>query len=912
MRVVGREAETAALAALVPSIDGPSRVYELHGAAGVGKSTMLDAFAAQALDSGARVLRCRPTRTESHLAYAGLSDLLAPVPDLSMLSPVLRTALDVALLRSAPDPSASGDGSVALDARVVGSACVGVWEALCQQQPLALIIDDVQWLDAASAAALAFSVRRLPAAGVAVLCGRRSGETGPQLATEGTELLPLGADAVMTLLNVRDDVRAARLTARQMRNIVEGSGGNPFFALELAREAVRRGTSSSTLVVPRSVEDALAIRFDALPGNVVDALVAVALLAKPDLAVVRRLEATAAIAQAEREDIVDTASGRVVFRHPLLASAVLGRCTPSALRLVHRSLVDLVDDPVQSARHAALAAEEPSAALAAELEDASRSLIRRGAIEHAAEFAVLAARLSPLDSADRHGRFVTAAHLAFQSGDGKLAEELLAETSDSAADAPTRVRELLVRTKVGFSTGVNSAAFARQALELCTTDVERVEVHSILARVEYDNFDLAYEHAQEAHRLAQGVALSPAERVSVAVASAGAKFMTGGGLDRAMFEEAMALERLAPGYVGDSAEATFAVLLKTADELDESREMLLRMLRTNDDDGAVPFVLSHLPQLELWSGNWPAAEEYAHQHLEAAIRTGQHEQAVQARNNLVVIDVWRGDTTTVAATVEESLRNAVEAADAWNERSALGLLGLIALNEGDAEAAVRHLARWEELSEQMGLRDPGYSRMQPDYVEALVATGRLDEAAKYASAMLAMGQRLGRAGCIARAQRVSALVCAAQGNRDAAVELAQAAVAGLALTPLVVDHARAQLTLGQVHRRFKEKSAARTALSAALAEFERLGAQRLAERARQDLARVGLRAPASDSLTETERRVAMLAATGRTVRHIGDELFISPKTVEANLTRVYRKLGLSGRAELARWAAEAERAPSPR
>jgi DNA-binding CsgD family transcriptional regulator len=545
------------------------------------------------------------------------------------------------------------------------------------------------------------------------------------------------------------------------------------------------------------------------------------------------------------------------------------------------------------------------------LAEVASSLAARGAVEHAAEFAALAAQITPLTSSERRGRYVDAAHLAFQSGGGDAAQRLLAEVDRSVPEPSIRVREMLVRAKVEFSIGSAAAAqaHAREALGRCTTDAERIEVHSILGRVSYDNFDRAAEHASEADRLAAQADVSDAVRASVLVARATATLMAGGGLDRRLHERAIELERTTSGYAPDSAFASLAVLLKIVDELDESRSMLQEILRRNEDDGALPFVLSHLPQLELWTGNWDAAEEYAQRHLEAALRTGQHDQVLQAHNNLTVIDIYRGHVADAAVRAEQIRQAGVDEGDEWTERNGLGLLGLIALAEGNAERAAQLLGRWHELAERMALREPGYCRMQADYVEALVATGRLDEAAEFAAMMQANATRLCRPSLLAGAARVQALIAAANGDRDGAVRLAQAAVRQFAATPLVVELARAHLTLGQIHRRFKEKSAARTALSDALEVFERLGAERFAERARQDLARIGLRAPASDSLTETERRVAELAAKGRTVRQVGDELFISPKTVEANLTRVYRKLGLSGRAELATWVANSGARP---
>jgi DNA-binding CsgD family transcriptional regulator len=393
-------------------------------------------------------------------------------------------------------------------------------------------------------------------------------------------------------------------------------------------------------------------------------------------------------------------------------------------------------------------------------------------------------------------------------------------------------------------------------------------------------------------------------------ACANAHMMSGGGLMRSMYERAMVLERDRPAFASESSYGSLAVMLKTIDHLDEAREMLLTILRSDADDGAVPFVLSHLPQLELWAGNWDLAEEYAHQHLDAALRTGQHDQTAQAMYNLAFLDVHRGDAANPERVGVEMMGAGVASGSLWTERNGAALVGLSAISRGDAAAAVTSLGRWADISAQIGLREPGYCRLLADLVEALVATGDLHRAETVVATMTEAATRLDRATALATARRVGALVAAAQGDHVRAVDLATAAVAVHSTSPLVFEHARALLTLGQVHRRFREKSAARRALESALDEFVRLGADGLAERTRLDLARIGLRPPARSDLTETERRVARAAATGRTVRQVGDELFISPKTVEANLTRVYRKLGIGGRAELAAWVAAGE--PIPR
>lgn len=710
----------------------------------------------------------------------------------------------------------------------------------------------------------------------------------------------------MTLLTERAGEDRRHLNGRELRTIIEVADGNPLFAIELARHATQFAPSTDgSLAIPASLDAVIADRFQQLAPDVVEALAAMAMLARPDLAAVNALGLTSAIGDAEREGILDTADGRVSFTHPLFAAAALHRTTSTVRRVLHQRLAAATTDPYEQLRHSAHASERRDGALASQLAEHADDLANRGAREQAADFAVLAAKLTPADHPQRHDRCVKAARLSFQRGEADLALQMLADLIGTDPTPQSRVRELLVRTTIEFSLGsaVTARAHAEEALQYCTTDVERVEVHSILARVSYDNFDVSTQHATIAMELAEQCDVPRSVLASVLAARAGEAFSAGHGLDRELFQRAIELENDTNLFSADSAYSSFAVLLKVADELDESRSMLLAVLRNNEDEGSLPFALSHLPQLELWTGNWDAAEDYGQRHLDAALRTGQHDQATQARNNLALIDIHRGDVAGAAVLAEAVRAAGRELGDVWTERNGLGLLGMAALAEGDAPRAVELLRRWHELAEQMALREPGYRRQLGDLVEALVATGNLDEATDYAAEMRASAERLPRPSLRAGACRAEALVAAARGDRDRAVQRAEEAVVVHAATPLVVEHARSMLTLGQIHRRFKEKAAAKVQLEAALAVFDRLGAERWAERTRQDLARIGLRTTHSTALTETELRVARLAATGRTVRQVGDELFISPKTVEANLTRVYRKLGLTGRAELATWAA---------
>ena len=903
--LVGRSAELARLHELIESCSRRSRVVTIEGAAGLGKTALLNAARDAALASGVAVLTCGPAEVEQGYDFAALGDLLAPIADVSALQPsldpVLCASLDAVLLRGAPRGAPP-------EPRSIGLALVGVVRSLVDRGRLVLLLDDVQWMDPASAAALTFAARRLPDAGVLVLAARRVPSPGFSLPGETLPLDPLTSDAVTDLLRVAD-TPGRRLTVRELRTIVATVEGNPMFAIELARHAAR-SASGDALSLPRSLRDVVSTRLAGVSDDVRGALSLLALAARPDAALIRALGINDLVAEAEVHGLLDTTSARVAFGHPLLAAALRDDLTPTARRRAHHRLADAVSDPAWRVWHAAHAADTTDGGLAERSAAESAALVARGAHEQAADLAILAARLTPRGDAAFHSRHVTAAELAFQRGEGAVTREMLSTASGNATTLADERREQMVRAVAEYSLGADARQAALAALAACTTDAERVEVQSLLARVSYDDFDVSLAHADEAFRLAERCELPAAVRVQVLTARATEAFMAGHGLDREMFERAMQLEREEAGpqmlYSANSAFASYAALLKIAGEFTEARAMLGALLDGNEDDGTLPFALSHLPQLELWTGNWDAAEDLAHRHLDVALRAGQEEQAEQARNNLAQVHLYKGDVAEAAAIAAEMLERGRAAGDLWTERNGLGLLGLVALAEGDAARAMPLLQRWHSLSEQMHLREPGYCRLRAELVEALVATGHLDDAESIASQMSADAVRLQRPLVGAVAARVAALAAAARGDRAAALDLAGRAAADLAKTDLVFEHARALLTLGQIHRRFKEKSAARDALQAAMAIFVQLGAERFAERCRQDLARISLRAPASTALTETERRVAELAATGRTVRQVADVLFISPKTVEANLTRVYRKLGLSGRAELARWAATNE------
>ena len=914
MAIVGRDPELEFIRRALAGAATQSRVLLVEAPAGTGKSTVLRA-AIEAATGEVTTIVSQPTLAERHLPYAAIGDLLATIHDFSALDAPSRRTLERVLLRS---DDVLHDNT-AIDARVVGTACSAVWAALATERPLMIVVDDIQWLDVASGTALAFSVRRLPPRNVFVLCARRAGEPSVDFAGERLDLDVLNDEAITALVAGTTSINTPLL-----RRVTATAAGNPLYALELAREVERRSRNvDDGLAIPTALAALIDERLASIYRRDVDhesgddashdgrgALLRAALAARPEVTLMRRLGALDAIATAERERLVSTSTGRVVFAHPLFAAAILDAATPIETRAAHRQLAEAVESDEERVRHLGLAAESDDLELAVQLHRTAHSVASRGAFDHAAELALLALRRTPTSAAERADHAISAAQLSFQRGDAERAIELLVQLDFDAIDQASNVRGHILWATLEF--GVGSSIVARQlglkGLQAARTDQERAEAHTILARVSYEHFPTALEHAEQALALVEGLVaagtvVEPIVMANAISAVVGNRFIAGFGLDRELFGRAIELEKGATISASDTAFASMAALLKVADELDDAREMLTSLLSSTEDEGSIPYALSHLPQLELWTGNWDGAEDVASRHLEAAIRTGQHDQARQANNNIALINAYRGDTATAAILARELMDAGRENGDMWTERSGAGLLGFIALSDGDATEAVRLIGWSEELADRMGLREPGYRRLRADLVEALVATGQLDAAAEHADAMWETASRLNRTTSMAIARRVQALIAAARGDRDLGVALANEAVERIAATPLVFEHARALLTHGQIHRRFKEKSAARTSLQAALDIFDLLGAQRFAERARRDLARIGLRPAASAGLTETELRVAELAVTGRTVRQVGDELYISAKTVEANLTRVYRKLGIKGRVELATWMA---------
>ena len=339
-------------------------------------------------------------------------------------------------------------------------------------------------------------------------------------------------------------------------------------------------------------------------------------------------------------------------------------------------------------------------------------------------------------------------------------------------------------------------------------------------------------------------------------------------------------------------------------DLAESRELLMAERERANARGYLEhesFALMLLTELEVRAGRWQFAEGFARQTLEFTLGTDLWNAEAAGHCTYALVDAHLGRVESARGHAETGRRQATDLGDLAFATRCSHVLGFLALSVGDADAAVRHLAPLRANEGRLTMREPAMFCIGPDAAEAFVLAGDLAAARAVQVELESRGRALGRKWAVATGLRCRGLIAAAEGRPEVALAALAEAVELHAEVPQPFDRARTLLVLGSTQRRFKQRAEARVSLEAALAVFEELGAALWAERARAEIARLGgRRARDRDELTETEQRIAELAAGGRSNREIAGELFVSERTVESNLTRAYRKLGVRSRTELAR------------
>jgi DNA-binding CsgD family transcriptional regulator len=905
--IVGRERELEAIARW---LERPRpALLEIVGEAGIGKTTLCGEALEAARATSAHVLSCRPAEIETAVSYGALASLLEPLVEHvadTVPGPRLH-ALEVALrLRSVAESR--------LDETAVALGALSALRAAATERSVVLAIDDVQWLDASSRVALTYALRNLqPGEDVAVLIARRLGSGLPPLELGGTALAggaetlrpaPLSLGAVHRMITGR---LGAPLSRPRIVHVHAASGGNPLFALELARIVSADGARAGAAPITSSLTEVLSARIGSLHALTRRLLLVVAAAGEPGVELVREaLSAAAAegcLDEAVAQGVLVVVDGRLRFSHPLLASAVYSGAGELDRGRVHARLAELADAPEERVRHLALTRSEPDAVVAGELAEVAEATCARGARGAGAALHLQAADLTPeTDSETRLERMLAAADAYFLAGEPETARSLYESVAGGSSalrfDALRRLGTLLDET-VGGDAAL--AAFAG-ALETADPNVA-AEAHRGLAQAlaYVGNLHDALLHAE------RGVvdAEAAGDRRVLAFALAMRAFvgkLAGHDGWRVALDRALAIE--AEVDLGEldacpsAVEADTRRLLLDFDEARAAYERLLGRAAERGDVRTECWCRFGLASVEIASGRRALAAEHAEELRDLAEQTGL--LRLPALRTAAQLAALRGDVTEARAVLASIVAEAEAAGELHNLRSALQIQGHLELSLGDHESAAATLERARHVAERTELREPSLLVFMLDEVEALVAAGDPTSAAAALQRFVERCAGHATPWLAALVGRSRGLVHVAERDLHAAREALEAAVAAEVALPLPLERARTRLVLGRVLRRLQARREAQSFLDDALERFEALGAVLWAERAREELGRIGGRAASDDDLTPTEGRIAGLVAEGLTNREVAAALFVTPKTVESMLTRIYRKLDVRSRTELVR------------
>ena len=897
---------------------GPAALI-FEGEAGIGKTTAWLRAVAAARHSGFRVLAARVGQAESVLAYAAVADLLADVDGaiLARLPDLQRLAIDRVLFRAGADGPPT-------DQRVTAAAFATLVEAVAADAPTVIAVDDAQWLDPSSRAVLAFATRRLRGR-LGVLVTERRDADGPastswlDLSTPDRltrmRLPPLSIGALHSMLVDRFGHGFPRAA---LVRIAEVSGGNPFYAIELAR-VIDSQEPAAQPVLPPTLAEVVRARTGRYTGETADVLLALSCVSSATVDLLARAADTTTeqiltlLEDVETDGVIAIDGNRIGFTHPLLARGTYADATAARRRAAHRALATVEQLPELRARHLALAATTSDDDTLAALDAAAQSARERGAPAAAAELLELAIGLG----GDKPLRVIRAAGDHFQAGDAARARVLIDGVLDEVRPGWLRAiaLNLLGAAHIYDNEFLRATELLNQAVEeaaeapavLAQTLMSLTFARGMGAFADGADADGWVEEMMGTARRAVAVAeeLGAPSVLSQALAMwVHTAFIHGHGVDEASLQRALELERPDDDAPTPSRASMVQALLSAwTGRLGAAGTQIETVRRTclqRGDDRNMMAVESYRALIAMWGGEFDEAERIAAEAVRWAQQLGGEHVDVIPLTVRAAVAAYQGrrteaeaDCAIVLAAVQKS--GSVRMAD-WAHMTA----GFLAVSRGDHEAAVDAL---QPLVDRLP-RVPGIELMQgwflPDAAEAMVALGRLDDAEWICDLLLSQGQRFDRAWMLATGDRCRAMSLAARGSVEEALAAVQRAMVEHDRLPMPFERARTLLLLGQLQRRTKRKEAASAALAEALACFEAMGSQLWVLRARAELARTNVKKVAAEQLSPTEQRVAELAATGMTNRDIASALFISAKTVESNLSRVYRKLGIRSRAELGR------------
>jgi DNA-binding CsgD family transcriptional regulator/tetratricopeptide (TPR) repeat protein len=906
--LLGREREQAMLCRLLQDArEGRSAVLAIVGEPGIGKSALL-AFAHEQAD-GMNVLRARGVQSEAHIPFAGLFEVLRPALGcLDQIPAPQAAALEGAL---ALRPAAAGR-----DRFTIGAGTLSLLAAYTEAAPVAVLLDDVQWLDGSSADALLFAIRRLIADPVAVVLTVREGEPS-LLDGSGLEMLRLsgldpaaGAELLRQAGEQVSDELASRLQSE--------TAGNPLALLELARDQnwLDSVPPDAPLATGTSVADAYVQRFRSLPQRARDVLVLAAASDSGEMPALARAAASlgldvADLAAAEAVALITVRDARVEFRHPLVRSAVYGDAPAAQRRAVHRSLADALpdSDADQRAWHLALAAFGPDDAAAFALEQAGLRARSRGAYEVSSRALERGAVLAS-EEAERGRLLYAAADSAWLGGHADRAEALLSRARKDAAGDDLLFSVEQLRGHIAARRGPIGEAqqILLAAAELAArSDPERAVV--MLAEAANASF-YAGDAATMLQAASSAAALVPPDAsnrtVFFAAISQGTALIFAGEGAKGAGAIREAVERLerSDELRDDPRLLAWAAMgplwLREAGTGEELTARALATARRQSAVGVLPFLLTHVAiEHVAATDRWAEAQASFHEAIDLARETGQRTDLASSLARLGWLEARQGRSEQSRAHATEALAMSRDLGLVVSEVWALAALGELEAGLGRTEAAVTQFEDQLAVLRSHEILDVDLSPA-PELVDLYLRLGRGPAAAEAADAFEEGATTKAQPWALARAARCRGLLATDDdfdGHFGAALALHEQ-------TPDAFETARTQLIYGSRLRRSRRRVVAREQLRAAFDTFERLGAVPWSEMARAELAATGetarRRHPAAlTELTPQELQIALRIAGGLTTREAAAALFLSPKTIEYHLRNIYRKLAVTSRPELA-------------
>jgi len=905
--VIGREPELAVLEEFLDR-DTPWPALLLTGGPGIGKTALWERGLRLARDRGIRVLAARPSGAEAELSFAGLFDLLEGIDIGSVggLPVPQRRALEAALLRAEPMDAAP-------ERLAIAAGFLTVLRSLAASEPLLVAVDDLQWLDAASAEVLAFADRRARGQQVQFLLSRRSGAAtgvedalGPA-ALHTAEVGPLSLSATRRLLSQR---LGLTLPPRTLRRLFDATQGNPLLALELGR-ALAEGREWAIGAEPPVADLAgnpFGARVAQLPGPAHRALLVVALSGRLSLAQLMTVANPAAVEDLAAAGLLISDGERVRLVHPLLAVAATRHSRIGERQALHLALAEVAGDQTSRARHLALSAPGQDADIAGVVAAAATAAARRGAAHDAAELSEHALRLTPALAAEYPRRLLTLAECLLTVGEVAQVTELLGPRIGELPIGEPRARAHLLLgvgadlpehedhleqalANSGNAPTVRANALATKSILLALAWIERIGEAEALAveacRLARSAEAEIMEHAQAALTWARIMRGQPVDDVTE-------RFPEGAGNS---------------GPYESSADRPAAIQLAFGGRIAEARAALRRLLALTEERGETRlggFVTLHLCELELRAGELRASARLLDEWAESGVLEGVETAHARCccllaslRGRMDEVERWAAAAVGPADTFRHW--------NMWDELEVLRARGIAALFAHEPERAAGALGQVWEHTLREGVADPGAFPVAGDLAEALVWLGRIAEADAVTGRLRDLAERQEHPWAQATVTRCAAMArLASSYDERAAARLADAANSYGELG-LRFDRARSLLWLGRAARRARKRTAARRALETASAEFDALGSPGWAGQARAELDLLGAkRAAPAGGLTAAEQRVVDLAALGLSNKQIARRLFVAVHTVEVHLAHAYAKLGVRSRAQLAsRFAAPA-------